>query len=194
MTPEKRAQLLAELATTPRVFNGLARGPGDVTPGLIDLCQAWIKPDCDMVEVGCFRGVSTRVFALFAHTVWAVDPWSKATADYRDLLPERLVEAEWQFIWNVRTYRNIIRVQDFSVSAAEGFADACLDAVYIDGDHREAMFHADVRAWLPKLKPTGLFMGHDYAEVWRYFPDAGLPKPEAHYSEDSWVVRRENIR
>ncbi len=194
MTIEKRAQLLTELATLPRVFNGLPRGPGDVTPGLIDLCQVWIKPDFDMVEVGCFRGVSTRVFALFAQTVWAVDPWSMATADYRDLLPERVAEAEAQFLVNIRDYPNIFRVQNFSVSAAKGFDDASLDAVYIDGDHREAMFHADVRAWLPKLKPTGLLMGHDYTEVWRYFPDAGLPKPEAHYSEDSWVVSRENIR
>ena len=49
-----------------------------------------------------------------------------------------------------------------SVAAAATFADASLDVVFLDADHSYEAVKADIRAWLPKVKPGGLLAGDDY--------------------------------
>lgn len=49
-----------------------------------------------------------------------------------------------------------------SVHAAAEIDDASLDWVYIDGDHLYGAVAADIEAWWPKVKPTGLLCGDDY--------------------------------
>ena len=53
-------------------------------------------------------------------------------------------------------------IQASSPAAAESYADASLDFVYIDADHRYAAVSADIKAWLPKIKAGGWLAGHDY--------------------------------
>lgn len=55
-----------------------------------------------------------------------------------------------------------------TVSLAANFPDAGLDLVFIDADHRYEQTAADVRAWLPKVKPGGMLCGHDYKRPWRH--------------------------
>lgn len=177
---------LARLATTSRCW--ARAGIEDTTPGLIQLCREWIKPDCVMAEIGCFAGVSTSVFACFARTVYAVDPWTMgAEAGYAEISPSMVAEAEKRFARVRGKFVNILALKDFSVNAARCFADGALDAVYIDGEHAEKAFKADVTAWRPKVKPGGLFMGHDFDAVGQHFDALGLPAPVAHYIERSWV-------
>ena len=49
-----------------------------------------------------------------------------------------------------------------SVQAASRFEDEFFDFVYIDADHSYEAVRADLEVWWPKLKPGGLFAGHDY--------------------------------
>ncbi len=184
---------LAVLAKTTRVWGGTGTAyegtRGDVTTGLIELCQDWIKPDMVMAEVGCFAGVSTRVFALFARRVYAVDPWTLAK-DYTETPREMIRHAEEQFKAMRGEWPNITTCQNFSVNAAATFPDGSLDAVYIDSEH--GRFQEDVRAWTPKLKPTGLLMGHDFDLIGgTWFPGHGVEAVV--YPETSWVVRREQL-
>jgi hypothetical protein len=58
-----------------------------------------------------------------------------------------------------------------SLEAAEHFADKSLDFVFIDADHSYEACRADIEAWLPKIKPNGIIIGHDYTDQ---FP--GVPK------------------
>lgn len=53
-------------------------------------------------------------------------------------------------------------MQQPSPDAADRFDDLSLDFVWIDADHSEDAFRADVVAWLPKLKTGGYIGGHDY--------------------------------
>lgn len=184
-----RDEELAILARTPRVWSGLSR-PENVTPGLIDLCRAWLNPTDILAEIGCFAGVSTAVFACFVQTVYAVDPWTRAVdAGYRDTTFAMLQEAEQRFGEVCRRHPNIMPMKQFSQAASAAFADGSLDAVYIDGEHSERAFRVDVICWRPKIKKGGLLMGHDFDQVGGYFAALGLPQPIAIYPETSWVVR-----
>ena len=49
-----------------------------------------------------------------------------------------------------------------SVNAAGHFRDASLDGVFIDAAHDYDSVVKDVAAWFPKVKPGGIFAGHDY--------------------------------
>lgn len=177
------------MLATPRVWGG--NGPGDSTAGLIELCEEWVGPQDEVAEVGCFAGVSTRVFACFARKVYAVDAWGK-DASYTETPCGMVSEADERFKAMLKDYPNVVRIHELSTIAAYQFCD--LDAVYLDAAHHEAAFCADVRAWLPTLRPRGLLMGHDFDQVGRFFPALGLPAPVKVYSETSWVVRREDIR
>lgn len=177
------------------MWGGLEYGPGDVTSGLIDLCRVWIRPEHIMAEVGCFRGVSTCIFALFAGWVHAVDGWEwSADMGYQDISREALVEARGEFLKAVAKYHNVESWRGLSVWTARNFLPAFLDAVYLDADHSAPSFLEDVRAWLPRIKPTGLLMGHDWSCVQQHWEELRLPQPVAVYSEDSWVVKVEDIR
>jgi len=52
-----------------------------------------------------------------------------------------------------------------SLTAARLFADASVDWVHLDARHDYAGLTADIRAWLPKVKPGGWLSGDDYDEV-----------------------------
>ena len=52
-------------------------------------------------------------------------------------------------------------IQSHTVAAADQVEDASLDFVFIDADHSTEAVRADIKAWQPKLKPTGCMIGHD---------------------------------
>ncbi len=61
-----------------------------------------------------------------------------------------------------------------SREASNVVPDASLDFVFIDADHSYEGCKADIRAWMPKLKPGGLLAGHDYDN--KDFEDFGVTR------------------
>lgn len=50
----------------------------------------------------------------------------------------------------------------YSHEAAEIYDDEYFDFIFIDGDHSFEGVKADIKLWLPKIKPGGFISGHDY--------------------------------
>lgn len=55
-------------------------------------------------------------------------------------------------------------IRNLSTEAAKFLPDASLVFVYLDADHSERAVWEDLKAYWPKLKPGGIFSGHDYVD------------------------------
>src|SRR6185369_18018644 len=93
----------------------------DSVEGLILLCHDFITPDMEVVEVGCYRGVSTSIFAQYAKTVYAVDPWVDGLDTYHELPRDMMESAEPLFDEMVVKFPNIIKRKGFSAEIAKEF-------------------------------------------------------------------------
>ncbi len=124
------------------------------------------------VEVGVYAGASITYLAkqLVARgtpfELYAVDLWDQVNTetDY-----DRTVEIT---VWNAFMARiehegvsgHIRILKKESSHAAANFDDGSLDFVFIDANHTYEHVLADIKTWMPKMKPGGLFSGHDYGE------------------------------
>jgi len=166
--------------------------PWNTTAGLFELADDYITKDTVMVELGCFGGVSTEVFASRAKKVYGVDEWQDCYGDITNIL---MAQARFEQM----QYRagNVEKIRSQSVPAAQRFEDSSLDLVYVDAAHDYDAVCADILAWMPKLKPKGIMCGHDYFHR-NVNPGADGVRPAVdntlgeyklkHYSDSSWAV------
>lgn len=120
------------------------------------------------VEVGVQYGLfSEHLLRYWAGTrLYSVDPWAAQPASYVDIANVDADEQERRYQQTRARLapfgpRSVI-VRDYSVDAAATLPDACLDFVYLDGRHDRAGITEDLIAWWPKVRPGGLFAGHDF--------------------------------
>lgn len=122
----------------------------------------------DIVELGSWVGHSALAMAeacdgVADYTIHCVDHWEGGNAIQRKAAKEGDAYAE--FCRNVgdRLDRTIYPLRGTTNESAEQFADATIDILFIDADHSYEGVLADIDAWLPKVKPGGLILGHDYS-------------------------------
>lgn len=53
--------------------------------------------------------------------------------------------------------------QNYSIPVAKSYDNESFDFVFIDAEHTYESCKADIEAWYPKVKSTGLLCGHDYS-------------------------------
>ncbi len=141
-----------------------------------------------MVEVGSLAGFSTRVFARHFEKVISVDPYS---AGYDDAGDKNSDEIRLRLARDLFTLRfvddpKVTQYREPSVTAARRFDAGSLDFVYVDGDHTFEGVTADIRAWLPKVRPGGVMAGDDFSwEGVERAVRAEIPKFEV--VEGRWV-------
>ncbi len=113
------------------------------------------------VEIGSYLGASTAFLGYAAHTrqgvVHAVDTWSNEAMG-----AEGQRDTWHEFQANTSPFSHFIvphRGRSADVAAREGPLPC--DLLFIDGDHRYEAVAADLRDWLPSLKPGGVLAMHD---------------------------------
>jgi predicted O-methyltransferase YrrM len=123
------------------------------------------------VEVGSWLGRSTAFMGRAiresgkAIRFDAVDTWIGCDAWQHKVVAREGGSILQRFTENMRrcgVADHVHPVVGASVDVATRYADASIDLVFIDATHEFASVIADVRAWLPKVKPGGVLAGHDY--------------------------------
>ena len=134
-----------------------------------------LPDDAIAVEIGSFWGRSAIWFAQAAirankpFNVFCVDCWDQISTPGH-------ASAQWEtrhhtdgalarFLQKVTAAGvrdRIIPVPAPSTEAAHHFPLASIDFAFIDAAHDRVSVEADVRAWLPRMKPGGLLAGHDW--------------------------------
>lgn len=137
------------------------------------------------VEVGVFSGsLSKRLLQRQDLTLHMVDSWIEhgknseyaKSGDYHGNLSQLHQDNLYQRTATVTSFAGerakIIRKD--SMVAANDFADASLDFVFLDADHTYEAVKLDIAAWMPKIKNGGYLCGHDYDHPG--FPSWGVKK------------------
>ena len=102
------------------------------------------------------------------------------------------------FLENIKPYQDRVRViRRDSITAADRFHAATLDMVYLDAGHTYKELKADIGAWLPCIKNTGIIAGHDYGDP--QFPGVTEAVREAfgsavNHENNVWWVKVKEVR
>lgn len=119
-----------------------------------------------VVEIGVAHGGFARiVLSKFTPSVYyMIDLWRQQPAHvYREKHHDIDYEQKMRECLQLARLRPEVQlIREDSVIAAQLFEDASLDWIYIDANHAREAVLADMNAWFPKLRPGGLFSGHDY--------------------------------
>ena len=99
--------------------------------------------------------------------LYLIDCWRQMPG-YQDIAN---VDPNQQLNHLAHTFMNVYEfgaratiIREFSLEAVKLFANASLDFVYLDSDHSYEGVSADLQAWYPKIRPGGIFAGHDFLD------------------------------
>jgi hypothetical protein len=115
------------------------------------------------VEVGTLFGGYAKVIAstwrgsLHCVDLWARQPESVYKDGANDVAEQAYFEAK-----KTLEPLGVTLCRMSSLAAALTIRDESLDFVYLDANHALEAIRADIAAWYPKVKPGGLFCGHDF--------------------------------
>jgi predicted O-methyltransferase YrrM len=160
--------LLRALGLRPPDYRGRVRW-GEVAMdnvelhGLVRAVRRLEPPAVCLVEIGSYCGGSTVVIARAAArrnpaaTVYAIEPFTFHEAryqrDYESLFDANVTD------WNLAG--RIVKVKARSHDAVRDWRRP-IDFLYVDGDHAYGAVTADIRDWVPLVRPGGLVCFHDY--------------------------------
>lgn len=120
------------------------------------------------VEVGSWKGRSAAFLGVEILNsgkpikLYCVDTW-KGSVEHQSMDCVKDDSLYEEFINNTKQLESVIvPIRMSSLEAAAQFEDNSIDFVFIDASHEYEDVKADIAAWYPKVKPGGLFAGHDY--------------------------------
>ena len=145
-------------------------------PNLYSFIPQHFGESAKFVEVGVWKGRSISYLAVEAinanknQQIYAVDTWAGSIEhidpNNSNFNPELLTNPDWLYnlyLQNIEPVKDIITsIRKPSLEAVNDFEDESLDFVFIDAAHEYEDVKADILAWLPKIKKTGILAGHDY--------------------------------
>jgi predicted O-methyltransferase YrrM len=114
-----------------------------------------------VIEIGSYMGLSTFIMASALKAagnkkakIYSVDLW--------ELSPLSIFEENMK---RAMVSDMILPLQCDSLMAADTFKEQSADLIFLDADHTYQGCLNDLRAWYPKVKADGAFIGHDYYDI-----------------------------
>ena len=165
-----------------------------------------------IAELGVLYGKTTKALLgmMPRILVWAIDTWrpgDPALEPGEEVERRGLEDSGYRAYSDVdmeRTYQGMLALQrDYpdrlqvlrltTLEAAELFPDGSLDAIFLDADHRTLAVKADLMAWVPKVRETGMIFGHDFGfHSVRAALDEMLPG-WSHHHAGIWSIARSEV-
>ena len=162
----------------------------------------------EAIEIGTYVGD----FAIPLLSTWhgrllhVIDPWESYAGYEKDcLFNENLPEKYKVFCEKIARFKHRVKIHKaMSQDIAGRFADNSMDFIYIDGNHEYSFAKKDLHLYWPKVKPGGIFAGHDFdAGSWaddcrkavlEFFAELHLPIFFVPGDAYSWYVHKPIVR
>jgi predicted O-methyltransferase YrrM len=161
--------------------------------GLRDLINYTNLTDAIMIEIGCYMGDSTKIFADSGKftKIYAVDPWARGYDNRDPASRSDFKYVESVFNQFASEYDIIEKMKMTSNDASTKFANQSVDLVYIDGDHRVDAVKNDIRNYRSMICPGGYLAGHDWVtvEVQEAILEVMGRLPDRTFSDRSWIYK-----
>lgn len=125
------------------------------------------------VEVGVYRGhTSVALLKTFLNlNLVMVDPWMEWHPD-SDYFKTTRIGKRLCGEWREHKEEALELTKDFvdrrrvhqakSEQTYNNYPDGYFDFAFVDADHTYEAVSLDIELWAPKVKPGGIFAGHDY--------------------------------
>lgn len=149
-----------------------------------------------LLEIGSYKGESAFLFACSKvfDEIYCIDPHS-GEEEALDIFNDTWLDVRREFYNNVRHFKNINLINDYSYNVSDIFKDQSIDLVYIDGNHSKEGLEKDINLYLPKCKH--FIGGHDYNEKSEQKDnfnvietvDKLLGKPDKVFADGSWIKK-----
>lgn len=122
--------------------------------------------------VGCELGTSYGFNLVYfldnlpnIKTVYAIDPYAPYYDGPSGYVPKEVMDKVKElFLINTDQYKEkVVFLNEPADTAHDKIPDNSLDYIFIDGDHSYEAVCKDLRNYFSKVKPGGIFSGHDYS-------------------------------
>ena len=115
-----------------------------------------------IIEIGTFFGGSAEtMLEASAAEMICVDTFGGTQDNETACIPKQVMLSYAALRLGRFADRSSIIVAS-SQQAARFIPPGIADLIFLDADHSYESVKADIAAWMPKLKPGGIFAGHDY--------------------------------
>ena len=144
-----------------------------------DIYKALDMLDCKIgIEIGVRKAGNLSNLAqnpkfregiLYGLDCWSEDPGKPEINDV-GFTQQDLDNQYWECVAKFSSNPFVKIIRNFSYEGSLDFPDEYFDFIYIDAAHDYDSMVEDINAWWPKLKPGGIFSGHDYipdTRIWR---------------------------
>jgi len=157
----------------------------------IKLLYKYNYPGSIGVEVGSLHGRSSYAISVAINkgTLYCIDIWDgkdshdpsfdeQMIANW-DLPPKGSLNTKETFLKNTESRKNIVAIHGPSPEIVKDWIEP-IDFIFLDASHRNPNDRDNIDFWLPKIKPGGTFLGHDWY-IRKAFPDVNT---NVEYMED----------
>lgn len=151
-------------------------------------CAVECGSESNFVEIGCYCGRSSSILAMVAKD----NNCDFVTVDNFITGAPGVTDVKRAFANNMTMVQGKYNLMAMKSENAARKYDKEIDLLFVDGDHRYVGVTTDMNSWLPKVKPGGYVLFHDYNSSWSEVKKAVDEYPELEQVDqaDSMSIRR----